>query len=79
VLDGASAPKAIIKALPVVAYTALWNVTGHPAASVPAGFAEDGMPTAVQIVGPRGDEVTLLGLSAQMESVRPWADRRPPL
>ena len=79
VLDGASAPKAIRKSLPVVAYTALWNVTGHPAASVPAGWATDGMPTAVQLVAPRGDELTLLGLSAQIESVRPWADRRPKL
>ena len=56
-----------------------WNVTGHPAAAVPAGFADDGMPLAVQLVGRRGDETTLLALSAQVESVRPWADRRPDL
>ena len=77
VLDGASAPKAMLKAMPMVAYTALWNVTGHPAASVPAGSADDGMPTAVQLVARRGDEATLFALSAQVESVRPWADRRP--
>ena len=79
VLDGASAVKAMLKAIPMVAYTALWNVTGHPAASVPAGFADDAMPTAVQLVARRGDEATLFGLSAQIESVRPWADRRPTL
>ncbi len=79
VLDGASAVKAMLRAIPMVAYTALWNVTGHPAASVPAGFADDAMPTAVQLVGRRGDEATLFGLSAQIESVRPWADRRPVL
>jgi amidase len=79
VLDGASAPKAFLKAMPMVAYTALWNVTGHPAASVPAGFADDAMPTAVQLVARRGEEATLFGLSAQIESVRPWADRRPSL
>ncbi len=78
VLDGASVVKAALKAQPMIAYTALWNVTGHPAASLPAGFADDGLPTAVQLVGRRGDEATLFGLSAQVESVRPWADRRPP-
>lgn len=79
VLDGVNAVTAALKALPQVAYTALWNVTGHPAASVPAGFAADRMPLAVQIIGRRGEETTLLALAAQMESVRPWADRRPAL
>ena len=78
VLDGANALTATLKSLPQVAYTALWNVTGHPAASVPAGFAADRLPTAVQLVGRRGDETTLLSLSAQIEAVRPWADHRPP-
>src|SRR5829696_4442250 len=32
-------------------YTPIWNVTGHPAASVPAGFTTDGVPLAVQIAG----------------------------
>ena len=79
VLAGASMPKAALKAQPMIAYTALWNVTGHPAASVPAGFADDGLPTAVQLVARRGEETTLFGLSAQVESVRPWADRWPAL
>ncbi len=74
-----SAVPALLRSLPMVAYCALWNVTGHPAASVPAGFAEDGLPTSVQLVGRYGDETTLLSLAAQVESVRPWADRRPPL
>jgi amidase len=79
VLDGASMPKAALKAQPMIAYTALWNVTGHPAASLPAGFGDDGLPTAVQLVARRSDEATLFGLSAQVESVRPWADRWPTL
>jgi amidase len=58
-------------------YTALFNVTGQPAISVPVGFGEDGMPTAVQLVGhPLGEE-TLLQLAAQIEAARPWAHRRP--
>jgi len=60
-------------------YTPEWNVTGQPAASVPAGFTPDGVPLAVQLVGRPHDEATLLSLSAQLEAARPWADRRPPL
>jgi amidase len=72
-------PKVALKSQPMIAYTALWNVTGHPAASLPAGIADDGMPTSIQLVARRGEEATLFGLSAQVESVRPWADRRPPV
>lgn len=60
-------------------YCVPWNHLGNPAMSVPAGFAADGMPLAVQIVGSPGDEATLLSLAAQLESERPWADKRPPI
>jgi amidase len=56
-----------------------WNHLGNPAMSVPMGIAADGMPTAVQIVGRPGDEGTLYSLAAQIESARPWADKRPPI
>jgi amidase len=60
-------------------YTALFNVTGQPAISVPIGFGEDGLPTAVQLVGhPLGEE-TLLQVAAQLELARPWAAQRPSL
>ena len=60
-------------------YTALFNVTGQPAISVPVGFGEDGLPTAVQLVGhPLGEE-TLLQVAAQLETARPWAAHRPAL
>jgi amidase len=61
-----------------VPYNGIWNATGQPAASVPAGFGSDGLPRAVQIVARPNDEGTLLGLAAQIESVRPWAQLRPP-
>jgi amidase len=62
-----------------VAYTAPWNITGQPAASVPAGWTDDGVPLAVQMVGRPDDEATLLSLAAQIERERPWAGRLPPL
>jgi amidase len=62
---------------PYVTYTAIWNYLGQPAAAVPAGFDEDGLPMAVQIVAPGGGETALLSLAAQLERARPWADRRP--
>ncbi|MCW2753355.1 MAG: Amidase [Marmoricola sp.] len=62
-----------VRSRPVVAWTALWNVTGNPAASVPTGIAADGLPVAVQLVGRIADEVTLLSLSAQLERARPWS------
>ncbi len=60
-------------------YCIPWNHLGNPAMSVPAGFAADGMPLAVQIVGRPGDEATLLSLAAQLEAERPWADKHPPI
>jgi amidase len=62
---------------PYVTYTAIWNYLGQPAAAVPAGFDEDGLPMAVQVAAPANGETTLLSLAAQLESARPWVDRRP--
>ncbi len=56
-----------------------WNYLGNPAAAVPAGFTEDGLPLSVQLVGRPNDEATLLSLAAQLEAERPWGDRRPPI
>jgi amidase len=60
-------------------YTALWNVTGHPAASIPAGRIDAGLPVGVQVVGPLGGERTLLALASEIEAARPWASHRPPV
>jgi amidase len=60
-------------------YCIPWNHLGNPSMAVPAGFAANGMPLSVQIVGRPGDEATLLSLAAQLEAERPWADRRPPV
>ncbi len=60
------------------AFTSPWNVTGQPAASVPAGLDADGLPQSVQLIGRPNDEATLLSLAAQLEAERPWAQERPP-
>jgi amidase len=72
VIDGRGTVGSALRALPAIAYAALWNVAGNPAASVPCGLAEDGLPVGVQLVGRTDDEVTLLSLSAQLERARPW-------
>ncbi len=53
-------------------YTPPWNVAALPAASVPFGQDRDGLPLAVQLVGPAGSEATLLSLAAQLEQLHPW-------
>lgn len=55
-------------------FTYPFNVSGHPAATVPAGLAPDGLPVGLQIVGrPRGD-VAVLRAAAAYEESRPWLD-----
>jgi amidase len=77
--DGAGVVRTFFGAGEYACYTAVWNVTGQPAASVPAGFDADGLPTAVQLVARPDDEATLFALAAQLEAARPWARVRPPL
>jgi amidase len=73
VIDGKGTVGSALAAMPAIAYCALWNVAGNPAANVPAGLAEDGLPLGVQLVGRQNDETTLLSLSAQLEAARPWS------
>jgi amidase len=60
-------------------FTVWFNLTGQPAMMLPLGRASTGMPMATQLVGRYGDEATLFRLAAQLESARPWFDRKPPL
>ena len=55
------------------------NVVGHPAASIPAGFAANGLPVGLHIVGRMYDEETVIAASAAFEKARPWIDKRPPI
>jgi amidase len=60
-------------------FTAIFNITGSPAISLPLYQRGDGLPLAVQLVGQPAQEGALLALAAQLERAHPWADRRPPL
>jgi amidase len=63
---------------PVGAFTAIFNATGQPAASVPMGLTRAGMPMGVQLAGrPLGDEV-VLRLARQLEQLMPWRGRVAP-
>lgn len=55
-----------------------FNMTGHPAATVPAGFTDDGLPVGAQLIGPRFDEESVFAVSAAVERVAPWYDAYPP-
>ncbi|MBW3561887.1 MAG: amidase [Actinobacteria bacterium] len=54
-----------------------WNLAGYPAASIPAGLSEDGLPIGVQLVAPRGGERVVLSVAAQLEARRPWPRHAP--
>jgi amidase len=76
---GRSAPVAIDRAGRFTPFTAVFNLTGQPAITIPAGFGADGLPLSVQMVGRPGAEDTLYSLAAQIEAARPWSEHRPRL
>jgi amidase len=77
--EGRGVVPATMGAADLTPFTVPWNVSGQPAAAVPAGFTDGGLPLSVQLIGRPHDETTLLSLAAQLEAERPWADRRPAL
>ncbi|MEA2212997.1 MAG: amidase [Solirubrobacteraceae bacterium] len=60
-------------------FTAMLNITGQPAISVPLYEDSEGLPLAVQLIGPPAREEVLLRLAAQLETALPWAQRHPAL
>jgi aspartyl-tRNA(Asn)/glutamyl-tRNA(Gln) amidotransferase subunit A len=62
-----------------LAFTFPMNLTGQPAATVPAGWTADGLPVGLQIVGRHLDDPMVLRASAAFEAASPWRDKWPPL
>jgi aspartyl-tRNA(Asn)/glutamyl-tRNA(Gln) amidotransferase subunit A len=58
-------------------YTHPFNLTGHPAMTLPCGFHSDGLPVGLQLVGRRSEDARLLRVAALFEQARPWSGRRP--
>lgn len=61
-----------------IPYTAIFNVTGQPAMSVPLCQSKDGLPIGMQFAARFGDEATLFRLAGQLERAKPWFDKLPP-
>jgi Asp-tRNA(Asn)/Glu-tRNA(Gln) amidotransferase A subunit family amidase len=62
-----------------VCYTYPFNLTGQPAASIPAGFTAAGLPVGLQIVARPYREEDVFAAAAAFESARPWTAQRPTL
>jgi amidase len=77
--SGTDPMAAFRRAFPCGAFTALFNVTGQPAISLPLHWTDEEFPVGVQIVAPFGREDLLIRVAAQLERAHPWAGRRAPV
>ena len=75
-LVGGEAPEHFFSWTP---FTYPFNLTGQPAASVPAGFTSEGLPVGLQIVGRRHADLSVLQAAKAFERARPWSAHRPPV
>lgn len=62
-----------------VYYTYPFNLTGQPAASVPAGLSKEGLPVGLQLVAKINHETDIFRAAAALEHARPWAVSKPPV
>lgn len=60
-------------------YTAAFNASGQPAASLPLHWTADGLPVGIHLAAAFGRDEMLMGLCARIEEAAPWFNRRPPL
>ena len=77
-LSGEDVPAFIAAINQTIGYTQLFNCSGHPAISLPLHWNAVGLPIGLQFAARFGDEAMLLQLATQLETARPWFDRRPP-
>ncbi|VVM76024.1 Acylamidase [Pseudomonas fluorescens] len=60
-------------------FTYPFNVSGNPAATIPCGFAPNGLPIGLQVVGPRFADADVLQFCAAFEAISPWDQQLPPM
>ncbi len=60
-----------------IPFTMIFNSSFNPAASIPCGFGEGGMPVGLQLIGDYDDDATVLRASRAFEKARPWVGARP--
>lgn len=66
-----------LKKFSFISFTALFNITGQPAMSVPLCWDKNGLPIGVQFAGRFGEDGVLLQLARQLEQAYPWEEKRP--
>ena len=60
-------------------FTAIFNWSGNPAATIPCGFSSDGLPISLQIAGAKENELSVLQASRAYEILQPWQNKKPVL
>ena len=55
----------------LIPYTCAFNLSGHPAVSIPNGFTKDGLPVGLQIIGRHYDDLGVLRLAREFEKWNP--------
>ena len=64
---------------PYAPFTPICNMTGQPAMSIPLFWNSKNLPIGVQFIGRYGDESILFRLASQIETIKPWAEKQPPI
>ena len=64
---------------PYSPFCAVFNASGQPAASIPLGQSDTGLPIGIHLAAPYGEDETLIALCAELERAAPWSTRRAPM
>src|ERR687895_241719 len=70
--EGVGAHRSLLEMAVAYPFSAIWNMTGQPAISIPAPPSRDGLPIGAQLIAPADGEERLLGLAAQLERELAW-------